>query len=90
MMLKVGITGGIGSGKTTICKIFETLGIPVYYADDRAKWIMVNDPELVAGVKSLFGEEAYLPNGELNRAYIGQIVFSDKEKLGKLNSLVHL
>lgn len=88
-MLKVGITGGIGSGKTTICKIFESLNIPIYYADDRAKNLMVNDRKLVEGIKDLFGENAYLENGSLNRERIGSIVFSDKEMLAKLNALVH-
>ncbi len=88
-ILKVGITGGIGSGKTTICKIFETLNIPVYYADDRAKWLMANDPDLVAKMKSLFGKEAYLETGTLNRKFISNKVFSDKSLLEKLNSIVH-
>lgn len=88
-ILKIGITGGIGSGKTTICKIFETLGIPVYYADDRAKWLMVNNLDLVSKLKSLFGKEAYLENGELNRKYISSKVFSDISLLEKLNSIVH-
>ncbi len=88
-MLKAGITGGIGSGKTTVCKIFETLGIPVYYADDRAKWLMVNDPELVEGIRKAFGEEAYTAEGALNRAYLAKTAFGDPEKLAKLNSLVH-
>ncbi len=86
---KIGITGGIGSGKTTVCQIFETLGIPVYYADERAKWLMVNDSTLVEGIKNLFGGAAYTENGELNRAYISQIVFSDSQKLQQLNALVH-
>lgn len=88
-MLKVGITGGIGSGKTTICRIFESLNIPIYYADDRAKSLMVNDEKLVKGIKELFGKKAYLENGLLNREYIGSIVFSDKLMLEKLNQLVH-
>lgn len=88
-MLKVGITGGIGSGKTTICRIFETLGIPVYYADERAKWLMLHDEALVDGVKQLFGEEAYTKEGLLNRPFIAQIVFNDQAKLNQLNQLVH-
>ena len=88
-MLKVGITGGIGSGKTTVCKLFEALGIPVYYADDRAKWLMINDPELVEGIKSLFGEEAYLADGQLDRPFIAQKAFGDPALLQKLNALVH-
>jgi len=88
-ILKVGITGGIGSGKTTVCKIFETLGIPIYYADDRAKWLMVNDPGLVSNIKKLFGKQAYHEDGSLNRKYIASIAFKDKSKLQKLNYLVH-
>ena len=88
-MLKVGITGGIGSGKTTVCKIFESLGIPVYYADDRAKWLMRNDPDLRAGIEHLFGPEAYDEQGNLNRQHIAAVAFDDPEKLSALNSLVH-
>jgi len=88
-MLKVGITGGIGSGKTTVCKIFETLGIPIYYADDRAKWLMVNSPALQTGIINLFGKESYDEAGQLNRAYIGGIAFKHPKKLQKLNALVH-
>ncbi len=87
--LKVGITGGIGSGKTTVCKIFETLGIPVYYADDRAKALMVEDRKLVSNIKNIFGEEAYLPNGELNRKHIADIAFHNPLKLKELNAVVH-
>jgi dephospho-CoA kinase len=86
--LKIGITGGIGSGKTTVCKIFETLGIPVYYADERAKSLMTNDLELIKNIKILFGATAY-ENGILNRSHIAQIAFSDPQKLGQLNALVH-
>lgn len=88
-MLNVGITGGIGSGKTTICRIFETIGIPIYYADDRAKALMVENEELISGIQQIFGEAAYWGNGELNRKHIAKIAFSDKEKLSKLNGLVH-
>lgn len=88
-MLKIGITGGIGSGKSTVSRIFELLGVPVYYADDRAKDIMVRDPELAAQVKHHFGEEMYDAEGALNRKLLGNIVFNDKDKLALLNSLVH-
>jgi dephospho-CoA kinase len=88
-MLKVGITGGIGSGKTTVCKIFELLHIPVFYADDVAKKLMVNDVELVNQIKAVFGENSYLKNDTLNRKHISNIVFNDKNKLNTLNSLVH-
>jgi dephospho-CoA kinase len=87
-MLKVGITGGMGSGKTTVAHIFETLGIPVYYADDAAKRIMNEDPSLRAEITRIFGDESY--NGEgLNRAYIASKVFSDPEQLNMLNAIVH-
>jgi len=59
-MHKIGITGGIGSGKTSVCKIFETLGIPVYYADNRAKWLMTNNEDLKQEIIQIFGQEAYL------------------------------
>ena len=87
--LKVGITGGIGSGKTTVCQIFETLGIPIYYADDRAKALMTDDKELVKSIKSAFGEESYLSDGSLNRKHIADLAFHNPLKLKELNALVH-
>ena len=87
--LRVGITGGIGSGKSMVCSLFEVLNTPVYYADVRAKALMTEDPVLVARIKSLLGEEAYLADGTLNRPYISALVFRDKEKLGALNAIVH-
>jgi len=88
-MYKVGITGGIGSGKTTICKVFEVLGIPVFYADTVAKQIMVEDALLIDGIKSTFGKESYFGNGQLNNKHIAGIVFSNEAELEKLNALVH-
>lgn len=88
-MLKIGITGNIGSGKTTVSKLFELLGVPVFYADTAAKDIMVTDPVLIADVKQTFGDEAYLPDGTLNRKYIANIVFNDDAELAKLNALTH-
>jgi len=88
-MKKIGITGGIGSGKTTVCKIFESLDIPVYYADDRAKAIMVEDADLVKGIKNVLGDESYFEDGTLNRQHLASIVFHDAEKLKQLNALVH-
>lgn len=87
-MLKIGLTGGIGSGKTTVAKIFESLGIPVYYADDAAKRILNNDASLKETVIHHFGEASY-QNGALDRKYIASIVFSNKEKLDLLNSITH-
>ena len=87
-MLRIGLTGGIGSGKTTVAKVFETLGIPVYYADDRAKHLMNTNSALKASIIQHFGNEAY-QNGELDRKYLAAIVFNNKEKLELLNSLTH-
>ena len=88
-MLKIGLTGNIGSGKTTVSKVFEVLGVPVFYADDAAKSVMVSDPALIAGIKSTFGNSSYFDNGTLNRKHIAGIVFNDAEQLAKLNALVH-
>ncbi|WP_371135197.1 dephospho-CoA kinase [Daejeonella sp.] len=89
MMLKIGITGGIGSGKTTVCKVFELLNVPVFYADDVAKSIMHTDQALKSGILDAFGANSYTSKGELNRTYISSIVFNDKLELEKLNALVH-
>lgn len=88
-VLKVGITGGIGSGKSTVCRIFHLLGIPVYSADDRAKWLMEYDSVLKSKIEEEFGQEAYTQEGTLNRKYLADQVFSDPEKVKKINSLVH-
>ena len=88
-MLKIGITGGIGSGKTTVCKVFETLGIPVFYADTVAKQLMTADPILIAGVKDAFGTASYTESGQLNNQHIAGIVFNNQLELDKLNALVH-
>jgi dephospho-CoA kinase len=86
-MKVVGITGGIGSGKTTTCQIFEELGVPVYYADSLAKQLMVEDP-LKGKVIQAFGAKAY-DGSRLNKAYLAKQVFGSKEKLSVLNGLVH-
>jgi len=85
----VGITGGIGSGKSTVAKFFSILGIPVYYADDRAKWLMANDQELKNKIRAAFGQESYLEDGSLNRTFLASQVFSDEEKVKSINALVH-
>jgi dephospho-CoA kinase len=87
--LRVGITGGIGSGKTTVCRIFEELGIPVYYADERAKLLMTENELVVSQIKKLFGDQAYLPDHSLNRQRVASIVFKDAAMLAKLNAIVH-
>jgi dephospho-CoA kinase len=87
-MLKIGLTGGIGSGKTTVAKIFETLGIPVYYADDRAKAIMNEDEGLRKQIIQHFGADSYV-DGRLNRSHIAAQVFNNAGRLALLNSIVH-
>ncbi len=87
--LKVGITGGIGSGKSVVAKIFSILNIPVYYADDRAKWLMVHNEVLAEQIKTEFGADSYLPDGSVNRTFLANTVFADPEKVKKINSLVH-
>lgn len=88
-MLKIGLTGNMGSGKTTVSKVFELLGVPVFYADDAAKNVMVTDDVLMGQIKSEFGELAYFDDGKLNRKHIADIVFNNAEELTKLNALVH-
>ena len=88
-MLKIGITGNIGGGKTTVSRIFEILGIPVFYADSAAKKVMAEDPVLVDALKTSFGNEAYFADGSLNRKHIASVVFNNEAELFKLNSLVH-
>jgi len=88
MVLRLGLTGGIGSGKSTVAQIFEVLGIPVYNADISAKKIMNEDKGLRSSIINIFGEQAY-ENNILNRKYISSIVFSDPAKLQQLNALVH-
>ena len=88
MVLKIGITGGIGSGKTTVAKIFELLNVPVYYADATSKSLYETDKELMQNIKDHFGETIYTGN-QLNRSMMAAIVFNDPHKLELLNSLVH-
>jgi dephospho-CoA kinase len=88
-MLKIGITGGIGSGKTTVCRVFELLGIPIFYADTVAKLIMNTDPVLKEEILKTFGEKSYSMDGVLNRAHLSSIVFNNESELNKLNALVH-
>ena len=87
-MLRIGITGGIGSGKTTVAKIFEVLGVPVYYADDAAKRLMNEDESLQQNIIEHFGA-AVFENKQLNRSLLASMVFNNPEKLALLNSIVH-
>ncbi|TAM98499.1 MAG: dephospho-CoA kinase, partial [Chitinophagaceae bacterium] len=88
-MKKIGVTGGIGSGKSTVCKVFEVLGIPVYYADVEAKRLMQHNHLLKIAIREHFGHEVYDSDGNLDRMFLAKMVFSDKDKLALLNSLVH-
>lgn len=87
-MLKIGLTGGIGSGKSTVAKVFELLQVPVYYADEASKRLYHTDKVLMADLKKHFGEDVYT-NDQLNRSRLAEIVFNDPQKLELLNSLVH-
>jgi dephospho-CoA kinase len=87
-MLKVGITGGIGSGKSVVCQVFHTLGIPVFNADDAAKHLMESDPALISSIRRLLGDEVY-DSGKLDRAKVAATVYQAPEKLQQLNALVH-
>jgi dephospho-CoA kinase len=84
----IGLTGGIGSGKSTVLSLFKDLGVATYMADNEAKKLMNSDGELMKQITKLFGEKAYV-DGVLNRTYIASLVFSNKEKLNTLNALVH-
>lgn len=87
-MMKVGITGGIGSGKTHVCRLFEQLGVPVYNADERAKHLMNSDTEVKGQLIDAFGEEVF-SNGQLDREFLAQLVFQQPDQLKKLNAIVH-
>lgn len=88
-VLQIGITGGIGSGKSLVARIFNCLGVPVYDADSHAKELMTTDGILISNIKKEFGELSFNTDGSLNRKYLGSTVFNDAEKLKKLNSLIH-
>jgi len=87
-MMKIGITGNIGSGKTTVCKIFETLGVPVFNADEESKKILFTDPAAISEVKKAFGEEIF-SGGIPDRKKVAELVFNDESKLEQLNSILH-
>ncbi len=85
----IGISGGIGSGKSIICKVFERLGVPVYYADERAKFLTNNDLQLIKEIKELLGRQAYDEHGQYNRRWVSSQVFQNPELLTMLNALIH-
>ena len=88
-MLRIGITGGIGSGKSVVAKVFAALGVPVYDSDSRAKHVMAHDLVLRAQLQAAFGAEAYDAAGQLNRPYLANVAFNDAAQLARLNALVH-
>ena len=88
-MIQIGLTGNIGSGKSTIAEVFRTIGIPVFVSDTESKFLMEHDAELINAIKTLLGEDAYLQHQTLNRNYIANIVFNNAEKLDSLNKIVH-
>jgi dephospho-CoA kinase len=88
-MLKVGITGGIGSGKSTVCRVFNVLGIPVFNADVEAGRLQNEDPRIGAELIRIFGSEIYSEEGLLKRKKLASIVFNDRGLLEKLNSIIH-
>ena len=85
----IGITGGIGSGKSLICRIFSTMNIPIYDADSRAKYLINKDIPLKKSIKNLLGDNAYTPTDEYNREWVASQVFNNPDLLKQLNSLVH-
>ncbi|RZL00571.1 MAG: dephospho-CoA kinase [Hymenobacter sp.] len=88
-MRRIGITGGIGSGKSIVSRVFAALGVPVYDSDIRAKWVMANDLVLRTQLQDAFGVETYDAAGQLNRPYLAQVAFNDATQLAQLNALVH-
>ena len=87
-MIKLGVTGGIGSGKTSVCKVFGTLGIPVFSADDEAKRIMETDAEIIVKLNEIAGKDLYV-GGSLNRAELARIIFNSRSMLETVNAIVH-
>jgi dephospho-CoA kinase len=86
--MKLGITGGIGSGKTSVCRVFKILGIPVFSADPEASKIMNTDADIIRSITSLLGKDIYV-DGSLNRLKLATLIFNDNKLLQKINSLVH-
>lgn len=85
----VGITGGIGSGKSLVCRIFSILGVPIYTSDERAKWLLAHDVSLKKQVIHAFGEKAYDQQGKPDRSYLANVIFNDEQSRQLLNKLVH-
>lgn len=87
--LQIGVTGGIGSGKSVVCAVFRALGVPIYVADDRARWLTDHDPILKADIVRLLGPDAYTAAGRYNRPWVASQVFQEPDLLHQLNALIH-
>ena len=87
--LQIGVTGGIGSGKSIVCKVFSCLDVPVYNADGRAKWLTNNHAEIRIKVLELLGEKSYTEEGLYNSTYVASVVFKNEDLLKKLNTIIH-
>lgn len=88
-MIKIGLTGGIGSGKTTVAKVFETLGVPVYYSDIWAKIITVSDKNVISSLVAEFGKDVYFSDGEINKPFLSKLIFDNKDSREKINNIIH-
>ena len=88
-IITIGITGGIGSGKSFVCRIIAAMGYPVFYSDQVAKDIMVNTQDAISEIKAVFGEEAYTNSGELNKEYLSEQIFNDVSLRDAINKIVH-
>lgn len=88
-MRKIGLTGGIGSGKSNIAKAFETLGAPVYYADERSKQLTITDPDIIGGLRQLLGDDIYNADGSLNKGLMASQIFADRSLLKQVEAVIH-
>lgn len=88
-MIRVGVTGGIGSGKSVVCKVFKQLGVLVYDADFEAKRILVENQSVISQIKKTFGDDVYLSNNKIDKKKLASLIFTDKKALEKINSIVH-
>lgn len=88
-MLRIGITGGIGSGKSIVCRLFQLLGAPIYDSDAQAKWLMGHDASLRDQLTAAFGAQTFNDAGQLDRVYLGRVAFAEPAQLARLNALVH-
>jgi dephospho-CoA kinase len=87
--MQIGLTGGIGSGKSTVAKVFELLHVPVYYADDRSRFILQNNPTVHDKLKAIWGDQVFQANGLVDKKALADIVFNNESELHKLNAIMH-